>query len=349
VFGQAGSISGIACNAGGVSGSTLCNPGGVTVDISGHLFIADSSNNRVVEIDAPLSANPPTSRVFGQHGDFNGAFCNIGGVVDATTLCNPLGVTFDQLGNLYIADASNGRILEFDAPFGVNPAAASVIGQGDAESFETAGCDHGTASNDIRGVGADSLCQPAAMAFGGTKLFVADTTDNRVLAYDRNVVVVTPTPTATPTRTRTPTGTRTPTRTPTSTRTSTPTATRTSTRTPTVTPTATPTPRPGGRLKWQPKAVKFGKTKVGGHSKPRTILIKNAGTVTMTGAVQASQGTSFAVNSGVGSFTMQPKGSRSVVVQFAPTRAGAAVSSVVITSSDPTHRSVSIKLSGTGK
>ena len=239
VFGQL-STSGHVCNASGVGGSSLCNPGGVTVNLAGNLFIADSANNRVIEIDAPLSANPAASRVFGQHHNFNGTLCNIGGAADSTTLCNPHGMTLDPRGNLYVVDAGNSRILKFDAPFGVNPSAASVIGQGDANSFESTGCGHGIAPGDFGGLGADSLCEPAALAFGGTKLFVADSKDNRVLAYDRNVVV-SPTPTATRTRTatRTPTATRT--------RTVTPTASHTPTASRTLTPTPTGRQRPPER------------------------------------------------------------------------------------------------------
>ena len=48
----------------------MCNPGGVAIDASGNLFVADSGNNRVIEIDAPLAGTQNASRVFGQAGDF---------------------------------------------------------------------------------------------------------------------------------------------------------------------------------------------------------------------------------------------------------------------------------------
>ncbi|MDO8431454.1 MAG: choice-of-anchor D domain-containing protein [Candidatus Binatus sp.] len=360
VFGQAGSMSAMACNAGGIGGSTLCNPDGVALDGKGRLYIADSGNNRVIEIDAPLTPNPPPSRVFGQQGSFNNRICNSGGAIDATTLCNPIGVALDLTGGLYVADANNDRILHFDPGFGGNPAASSVIGQGDASSFATSGCNRGIAPGDMGGVGADSLCKPFALAVAGSKLLVADTSNNRVLVYDRQVPTptstATPTPLATRTSTRTATHTaaRTPTRTRTATvsRTRTPTPSRTTTRTRTATrtptPTASPTPQPGGKLKWNPKAVKFGKVKVGNRSKVRVIRIKNTGHETLFGSVKAATGSSFAITSEAGPFSLPPKQSRALAVQFTPTRIGAEHGSVGITSGDPLRRSVSVSLGGVG-
>jgi len=58
--------------------------------------------------------------VFGQEGSFTTSLCNTGnqpgGPVSARTLCNPFGATFDLAGNLYIADSSNSRVLEYDNP-----------------------------------------------------------------------------------------------------------------------------------------------------------------------------------------------------------------------------------------
>ena len=144
----------------------MCNPGGVALDMSGDLFIADSSNNRVLEIDAPLEGTQDATRVFGQAGNFTASGCNQGSpsAPSASTLCAPAGVMLDVLGNLWVADVNNDRVLEYDAPFGSNPAAAMVIGQGDGGNFTTSGCNRGIAPGDLNGLGADSLCSPAAVA-----------------------------------------------------------------------------------------------------------------------------------------------------------------------------------------
>src|ERR1700722_14867548 len=49
VFGQGGSFSSRTPNKGGVSASALDGPNGVALDLSGDLYIADSSNHRVLE------------------------------------------------------------------------------------------------------------------------------------------------------------------------------------------------------------------------------------------------------------------------------------------------------------
>ena len=55
--------------------------------------------------------------VIGQPDAFSSA-CGVG-----TKLCNPNGVAVDQAGNLYVADTTNNRILEYNSPFttDINP------------------------------------------------------------------------------------------------------------------------------------------------------------------------------------------------------------------------------------
>ena len=179
----------------------MCNPGGVAIDALGNLFVADSSNNRVIEIDAPLAGTQNASRVFGQSGDFAASGCNRGAQAPAAaTLCAPEGLMLDVLGNLWIADVNNDRVLEYEPPFGAQPAASRAIGQGDAGNFATSGCDRGIAPDDLRGLGADSLCAPSAVAVDANiDLYVADAQNNRSTIYDGIVATPTTTPTATAT------------------------------------------------------------------------------------------------------------------------------------------------------
>jgi hypothetical protein len=53
--------------------------------------------------------------VFGQ-GSLSRRGCNSRGVIDASSLCNPRGLTVDARGNLYVADSNNNRILRYDTP-----------------------------------------------------------------------------------------------------------------------------------------------------------------------------------------------------------------------------------------
>jgi hypothetical protein len=123
--------------------------------------------------------------------------------------------------------------------------------------------------------------------------------------------------------------------------------TTTATPTATATPSPTPTPFIGGKLALKPKSINFGKVRVGSKSKTHTVHIRNAGTVLLTGAVQMPAAT-FPVQSGAGQFSVSPKGSRSVTIQFVPTVAGSAKSTIQITSSDPKHRTVTVNLKGIG-
>jgi hypothetical protein len=59
-----------------VSANSLCEPGGLAVEGAGNLYVADSSNHRVLEYDTPLTSGTTADRVFGQGGSFTTRFCN---------------------------------------------------------------------------------------------------------------------------------------------------------------------------------------------------------------------------------------------------------------------------------
>jgi sugar lactone lactonase YvrE len=116
VFGQLGSFTTKGCNRGGViNARTLCGPTGVFVDPSGNAFIADATNNRLLEYDTPLSLGVRANRVFGQNRSFASRSCNSGGV-GAASLCTPRSAAMDGSRNLYVVDNANNRILEYDDP-----------------------------------------------------------------------------------------------------------------------------------------------------------------------------------------------------------------------------------------
>ena len=175
VFGQGGSFTSGICDSGGISAGSLCFPSGMVLDGAGNLYLADVANNRVLEFDAPLTTDTIADRVFGQGGSFASNGCNNGGVT-ADSLCDPLGLTVDRIGNLFVADMSNNRVLEFDTPLTAGTTADRVFGQ--AGSFTSVTCNNG-------GIGAASLCGPdgAAVDSGGN-LYVADGNNNRFLEFD---------------------------------------------------------------------------------------------------------------------------------------------------------------------
>src|SRR5262249_10438365 len=139
VFGQGGSFAVATCNLGGVSDTSLCSPTGVAVDDQANAYVADPTNNRVLEYAPPLSSGGAADRAVGHGGSFTRRLCNLGGA-SATSLCSPSAVAVDTDGDTYVADTNNHRVLEYDDP-------VVVCGNGVVEAGET--CDHGnTAAGD---------------------------------------------------------------------------------------------------------------------------------------------------------------------------------------------------------
>lgn len=73
---------------------TLSNPSDVAVDPTGNIFIADTSNNQIVEV------SPSGTR----------SVLSITGLSPA--LSAPIGLAIDGSGDLLIADSGNSRIVE---------------------------------------------------------------------------------------------------------------------------------------------------------------------------------------------------------------------------------------------
>jgi sugar lactone lactonase YvrE len=196
VLGQGNSFTSNTCDfdtGGGftdpASAIDLCYPTGVAVDGGGNLYVSDSSNSRVVEYNSPLSTGAAASEVFGQGGSFTSKACDFDAgspfnPPSAVDLCYPTGVAVDGLGNLYVADINNQRVLEYNTP--LNPSsgesgagdatADTVFGQGG--SFTSKKCNLG-------GRSANSLCGPTAVAADNAgNVYIEDGTNSRVLEYN---------------------------------------------------------------------------------------------------------------------------------------------------------------------
>ena len=165
VIGQT-DFSGLQNHAGTPGG--LATPTAVAIDSSGNLWVADSSNSRVLEFKAPLTTGESASVVLGQPSLTTVGECLGTGNLNET--CDPEGLAFDSSGNLWVADASrNNWVLEYKAPFSNGEVASLLLG----------GAPFNGSMN------ASSLAQPRQIAFDSSgNLWVADTGNSRLLRFN---------------------------------------------------------------------------------------------------------------------------------------------------------------------
>jgi len=144
--------------------ASLCNPRGVAVDNRGNLFIADTNNDRIRQVN--LSTGIITTVAGGGTGDLGDD-----GLAKAATLSAPYAVAIDASGNLFIADTFNHRIRKVDH---VTHIITTVAGNGIAGS----GGDDGAAKE-------ASLNQPSGVAIDSSgNLLIADTNNARIRKLD---------------------------------------------------------------------------------------------------------------------------------------------------------------------
>jgi len=127
-----------------VIGSEALPPSGAAVDGAGNLYIADTGDNRVVEVTAAGAASVLST--------------------GSLTLNQPLNVAVDGAGNLYIVDYGNNRVVKVTAT-GVS----SVLSTGSLTAPSGSSCT------------TTALCRPRSVAVDGAgDLFIVDGGNKRV-------------------------------------------------------------------------------------------------------------------------------------------------------------------------
>jgi len=137
----------------------IFDPGRVTLDKAGNLYIADTYNNRIRKVTAG------TQQITTVAGTGAGSFSGDGGLATSATLFHPFSVAVDTGGNLYIADRNNNRIRKVDKSTG-NISTIAGLGTGAYSG------DNGLAS-------AAELFYPIDIVGDGKgNLFIADQNNN---------------------------------------------------------------------------------------------------------------------------------------------------------------------------
>ena len=155
--------SGFSGDGGLATSANLSNASGVALDSDGNLFIADTNNHRIRRVDA-------VTRIITTYaGNGTGAFGGDNGLATNASLNRPQKVSFDNSGNLLIADTANNRIRRV---------AAGVI---------TTVAGNGTPGSSGDGLLATNamLRSPSDMTVDSAgNLWIADTSNNRIRRVD---------------------------------------------------------------------------------------------------------------------------------------------------------------------
>lgn len=162
-------------NSTGLSASSLGLPNSVSATKSPRvLYIADGGNNRVLRYTLATSMTT-ADLVLGQ-ATFGSNPPNRGTQPGLDTLANPAGIDCDG-AHLAVGDYGNNRVLLWlNLPSSNGQPADVVLGQPDGQTV---------AVNSAPSRGALSLRSPQSVATDGTRLFLSDTGNHRVLIWNR--------------------------------------------------------------------------------------------------------------------------------------------------------------------
>jgi sugar lactone lactonase YvrE len=157
VLGTAGYLDGTSATA------LFGDPYGVAVDASGHVYVADSSNNRIRKI-TPSGVVSTYSGV--------GVLGALNGTAWLATFSGPYGVCLDAAGNLYVADSNHHQIRRVSPDGTVSTLAGVVVAGGRVAN--TAGYMDGTS-------GSAKFNAPTGVAVDASgHVYVADYNNHRI-------------------------------------------------------------------------------------------------------------------------------------------------------------------------
>lgn len=152
----------------------MYDPLGVAVDSSGRLWVADSSNIRILRFDnAAVKANGGNADgVLGEPDFISTAY-----LTTRSGMAYPIDVTVDTSGGLYVTDTYNSRVLVFKS--------AANLSNGANASFVLGQTNFTTGTQNTGGISASTLSWPTGVFYdpAAQVLWVTDADNNRVLMY----------------------------------------------------------------------------------------------------------------------------------------------------------------------
>lgn len=169
VIGQPSFVSSGFDQSAAVTAGGATRPRGLAL-ADGALYVAETSRHRVLVHDLPLTLGKTPRVILGQ-SDPTLSLPNAGALPTASSLASPEGVFADR-ERVVVADTGNHRVLVFDRD---GTQASVVLGQG---SFEA------NLKNRGGGPTRQTLAGPTGAFVQGAQLFVADTSNHRVLVWN---------------------------------------------------------------------------------------------------------------------------------------------------------------------
>ena len=164
--------SGYSGDGAAAGSAQLSGPSGVAVDAAGNLFVADSGNNVVREVD--LS----TGLISTVAGNGSGGYSGDGGEATRAELNDPAAIAADSAGDLFLGDSLDNALREVDAATGL---IHTIAGNGAGNDSGDGGAATSTELYDPLDVAAD----------GAGNCFVADSSNNAIREVNLSTGVVT--------------------------------------------------------------------------------------------------------------------------------------------------------------
>lgn len=154
-----------------LSQSGLASPGGIASDSNSSLYVADSSNNRIVVWSLPISSNGQSAnKVLGQSWFYS----NSSGT-SAVSMSRPQGVAVSPTNEVLVADSGNNRVLIWTTSISVSGQPANlVLGQTNMTSNQS-----GTSST--------KLSHPTSISSVSNTILISDSQNNRIIGYTSSV------------------------------------------------------------------------------------------------------------------------------------------------------------------